>query len=263
MGNKRIETLHIASVVCGIGILLFTLYPVGSTFFWSKPNLVADALRDPKVIKSILLSMECAAYSTTIASLFGIPFAYFLARHKFRGKTLVESIIDIPMVMPHTVAGIALLTVISPKSPLGEFFGRYGIRLLGNKTAIVIAMLFVSMPLMISSAKEAFKWVSPRIENVSRSLGASHAGTFFRITLRMAWRDVLSGMIISWARGMSEFGAVIILAYHPMIAPTLIYERFSTYGIAYALPVTVILIMMSLAVFVALRLISLGKRDEI
>lgn len=263
MGNRKTEILYIASLVCGALILFFTMYPVGNTFFWSKPELIGEAIRDPQVVKSILLSMQCAAYSTAIASLLGIPFAYFLARHEFRGKTLVESIIDIPMVMPHTVAGIALLTVMSPKSPMGVFFGRFGIRLLGNKTAIVIAMLFVSMPLMINSAKEAFKWVSPRIENVSRSLGASHAGTFFRITLRMAWRDILSGMIISWARGMSEFGAIIILAYHPMIAPTLIYERFTTYGIAYALPVTVILIMMSLAVFLALRLISLGKRYDV
>jgi molybdate/tungstate transport system permease protein len=124
-------------------------------------------------------------------------------------------------------------------------------------------MIFVSMPLMVNAASEAFKWIPVRLENVSRSLGSSHLKTFFTITFPLAWRDLLSGMILTWARGLSEFGAVIILAYHPMIAPTLIYERFSTYGIMYAIPVTIILIVLSLLIFITLRLISLRKRVDL
>jgi hypothetical protein len=104
------------------------------------------------------------------------------------------------------------------------------------------------------------KWVSPRIENVSRSLGANQVQTFLGITFILSWRGILSGMILTWARAISEFGAVIILAYHPLIAPTLIYERFTTYGMKYAIPANVLLIFISTIIFIVLRLVSFGKK---
>lgn len=263
MLGKKTELLYLFSMISGIIILLFIVYPIVNTFNWTNKKLIIDALHDREVMNTIFLSMKCAAYAMIIAFILGVPFAYFISRHNFYFKNLLESIIDIPMVMPHTVAGIALLTVLSPKSILGKLLHSYNIDILGTETAIVIAMTFVSMPLMINSAKEAFKWISPRLENVSRSLGATHLQTFFIITFRLAWRDLLSGMIITWARAISEFGAVIILAYHPMIAPTLIYERFATYGIMYAIPVTVILIIISLVIFVLLRLVSLNNRKRV
>jgi len=100
------------------------------------------------------------------------------------------------------------------------------------------------------------------MENVSRSLGATQMQTFLGVTFILSWRGILSGMIITWARAISEFGAVIILAYHPMIAPTLIYERFTTYGMKYAIPANIILIVISIIIFVVLRLVSLGGKEE-
>jgi len=136
------------------------------------------------------------------------------------------------------------------------------IEALGTEIGIVIAMLFVSMPLLIDSAKDAFKWVPVRMENVSRSLGASQFRTFVGITFILSWKGILSGMIVTWARAISEFGAVIILAYHPMIAPTLIYERFTTYGMKYAIPSNIILIVISIIIFIVLRLVSLGGKEK-
>lgn len=260
---KKIEKFYIISAITGIIILIFTVYPILNTFAWVKKDIMIETLKDPKVMNSIYFSIKCATYATIISFILAVPFSYFLARHEFKGKNMIESIVNIPMVMPHTVAGIALLTVLSKKSPIGKFFDSKGIEIVGTQIAVVIAMIFVSMPLMINSAKESFKWVPERLENVSRSLGVSHFRTFFTITFPLSWRDLLDGMILTWARSISEFGAIIILAYHPMIAPTLIYDRFSTYGIAYSIPVTIILIIISLILFIAVRLVSLGKRVDI
>lgn len=260
------EKLYLFSLFTGGLIVAFTIIPLISTFTWTKWEFVAEAIKDPIVIEVVSRSIKMASLTTIIAFFLTVPFAYYVVRHDFKYKNFLESIIDIPMVLPHTVAGIALLTVISPKSFIGAFLKSNNIEVLGTQTAIVIAMLFVSLPIMFDSAKESFKWVDPRMENVARSLGASHFSTFMRITFPLAWKDILSGMIITWARAISEFGAVIILAYHPMIAPTLIYERYTTYGMNYAVPVTVLLLVLALLIFILLRLlsnISYRRREEI
>lgn len=259
MHNKKTETLYIFSIISGIIILFFIIFPIANTLSWTKPDILLQAILDNEVMDAMYLSIICAALATLVSFFLGVPFAYLLARRNFKFKSLIESIVNVPIVIPHTVAGICLLTILTPRSFLGRFIQKLGLEIIGSKIGIVLAMTFVSMPLLINSAKEAFKWVSPRIENVSRSLGATHTQTFFLITFRLAWRDILSGMILTWARAISEFGAVIIIAYHPMIAPTLIYERFTTYGMSYAIPVTTILIILCLIIFIALRLISHGR----
>ncbi|MDW5299126.1 MAG: ABC transporter permease [Sedimentibacter sp.] len=256
---KKFEKLYIFSIFSGIIVLFFVAFPVINTFTWTDFNLVVDAFKDPEIMNTIFRSMKTATITTIISAVLTVPFAYFVVRHDFKGKKMMESIIDIPMVMPHTVAGIALLTVLSPKSFIGKLLVNNGIEVLGTEIAIVIAMAFVSLPLMFDASKEAFKWISPRMENVSRSLGASHLSTFVRVTLPLASKDIVSGMITTWARSISEYGAVIILAYHPMIAPTLIYERYSNYGMLYAVPMAVILLSISLVIFVILRIVSMNK----
>jgi len=256
MNKKRTESLYILSFITGTIIMFFFIYPFISTLFWTKPGIILETFKEKEVLQSIYVSIGSATIATMVAFVLGVPFAYILARKEFKFKSLVESIVDIPIVIPHPVAGICLLTVISPRSWTGQLLEKAGIEVLGTVAAIVIAMTFVSMPFLINSAKEAFKWVPPRMENVSRTLGASHTQTFFLITFSLAWRDILSGMILTWARAISEFGAVIILAYHPMIAPTVIYERFTAYGMMYAIPVTIILIIICLIMFIILRLLA-------
>ena len=260
--HSKPEIIYIIAAITGFIILFFNIFPIINTFYWTDSETIMETLFDKEVLASIWLSIKCASITTLIAFLLGIPLAYYLARHEFRLKTLIESLIDIPMVIPHTVAGICLLTVLSPRSVIGRFLEQNNIETLGTEVGIIIAMLFVSMPLLINAAKDGFKWVPPRMENVSRSLGANQVQTFFSITFILSWRGILSGMIITWARAISEFGAVIILAYHPMIAPTLIYERFTTYGMKYAIPANIILITISIIIFIVLRLVSLGGKEK-
>jgi len=156
--------------------------------------------------------------------------------------------------VPHIAAGIALLFVFGRSSLAGRAFNFIGIDFLDSIAGIVVAMLFVSIPFLINSAKEGFKKVDVRLEKVSRSLGASPWQTFLKVSFPLAWRSIASGSMMMWARGISEFAAVVILAYHPMIASTLIYERFESYGLSYAQPVAVLLILICLVAFILFRL---------
>ncbi|MDD2443203.1 MAG: ABC transporter permease [Desulfotomaculaceae bacterium] len=257
--KNKSEILFVVSFLFGIIIIIFILYPILNTLSWTEPHIIWESLHDKEAINSIFLSIWTATVATLVSFFLGVPFAYLLARKEFKGKNLVESIVNIPVVIPHTVAGICLLTVLSPHSWFGRLLKNANIEVLGTEIAIIIAMAFVGMPFLINSAKEAFTWVSPRMENVSRTLGANQLQTFFLITFSLAWREILSGMILTWARCISEFGAIIILAYHPMIAPTFIYQRFTAYGMMYAIPVTVILIGICLVLFIILRLLASEK----
>jgi molybdate/tungstate transport system permease protein len=119
--------------------------------------------------------------------------------------------------------------------------------------------MFVSVPFLITAARDGFLAVDPRMEQVAQSLGASPWRTFWTITLPLARRNILTGGMLMWSRGISEFGAIIILVYHPMVAPILLWDRFETYGLKYAEPVAVILLLMCMIVFVALRSLGIGK----
>jgi molybdate/tungstate transport system permease protein len=250
--------LTVVFVLLGLLIFLFIVIPLAKMVFSSVSDTETlwETILDPEVRGAIGLTLFAALISTLVGFVLGIPLAYILARNNFPGKKLVEGLIDVPIVVPHTAAGIALLFVFGRKFFLGEAFSTVGITFVDSMAGIVIAMLFVSIPFLIDSAKEGFKKVDVRLEKVARTLGASPWQAFFRITFPLAWRSILAGNIMMWARGISEFGAVIILAYHPMIAPVLVYERFETYGLDYARPIAVLLILVSVIVFIVLRTIA-------
>jgi len=131
------------------------------------------------------------------------------------------------VVIPHTAAGIALLLVWGRHSLLTR---ATGLTVVGTEVGITLAMLFVSLPFLVNGAKEGFRLVDVRLENTARTLGASPFQAFWTVALPLAKKSILSGSIMMWARGISEFGAVVILAYHPMTAPVLIFERFQNFG---------------------------------
>ncbi|MBN1134873.1 MAG: ABC transporter permease [Methanosarcinaceae archaeon] len=222
------------------------------------PGLIA-ATKNESVIKSINLSMYAGLLATVASFLVGVPAAYILARKEFFGKHVVESVLDIPVVVPHTVAGIALLTIFGSRGLLGGPLESY-IQFRDALPGIVIAMLFVSAPFLTNSAREGFQNIDPRIENAARSLGAPLWKTFLLITLPIASRHLLIGSIMCWARAISEFGAVVMIAYYPMVGPTLIYERFISYGLSESRPIAVLLILVTLTIFIAVRLLSAGWR---
>ncbi|MDY6875071.1 MAG: ABC transporter permease [Chloroflexota bacterium] len=248
-------------VVLGSLLLLFIAWPLLRTITASSPALLWQTLLDEEVRASILLTFYASLVATVLAFVCGVPLAYLLARVDFPGKWLVEGIIDVPVVVPHSAAGIALLMVLGRRTLLGQAFGIFGVKFVSAVPGIVAAMLFVSLSFLVNAAREGFEAVDPRLEWVARTLGASPWQAFWRVSFPLAWRSILSGMILMWARGLSEFGAVVILAYHPMVAPILLYERFESFGLNYSRPVATLMILICLATFAVLRLTARQDRE--
>ncbi|MHC4524787.1 MAG: ABC transporter permease, partial [Planctomycetota bacterium] len=169
------------------------------------------------------------------------------------------AIIDLPIIIPHSAAGIALLTIVGRQSLLGRLLGT---SLIGTAAGISVAMAFVSLPFLINAARHAFVAVPEELEKAARTLGAAPWYVFFTISLPLAWRGILSGMILMWARGISEFGAVVIIAYHPMTTPVMVFQRFNDYGLRHARSVAVLLILICVSLFFLFRLLSNWKGQK-
>lgn len=248
-------------IILGIIILLFILAPMFKMIFLSDKGAMAQAIFDAETLRSIWLTIYAAIIATAIGFVLGVPLAYLFARYDFPLKGILEGLIDLPVVVPHTAAGIALLFVFGSNFFAGRLFNAAGIQFVDSLAGIVVAMLFVSVPILINSAKESFRKVDVRLEKVARTLGASPCQAFFRVSFPLAWRSILAGSLMMWARSMSEFGAVIILTYHPTIAPILIYERFETYGLNQAIPVAAIMIIISAFVFIGIQTILRRRKN--
>jgi molybdate/tungstate transport system permease protein len=250
------------SVTCGIVIMAFITLPLIQLLTSPSVGMLRESIGDKNVVRSICLSIYTAGLAAAISFVLGTPLAYLLARYDFRGKRLVEGIIDLPIAIPHPVVGIAILSVAGKNHWFGQMLAELGVRIMGSVTGIVTVLTFVGIPFYLNATKAGFEAISPRLEKVSRSLGASMFSTFARITFPLAWRSMLIGLIMCCARAISEFGAVVIVAYHPMIAPVLIYERFEAYGLKYSQPVAVWLVSISLILFLLLRILTLHKVEE-
>jgi len=243
----------------GLLLLLFILVPLVATIFASSPGEFVEGVSDKGVVTSLALTFAAAFVATVNALVLGVPLAYLLARREFWGKNLVQGIIDLPIIIPHTAAGVALLMVFGRRGLLGGPLASLGLYFTENLAGIVVAMLFVSLPLLVDTARESFVLVDRRLESVARTLGAGPWTAFRRVTLPLAWRGIVAGSVMMWARGISEFGAVVILAYNPKTVSVLIYERFAGFGLDAALPVTALLLLLALAILVVTRAVLLPR----
>ena len=254
--KNKLQPFRLILIFLGALVLLFILAPLLGMFLKTSPQSLFATAKEPEVTGSIWLTIWVSMAATVIFAFAAIPFSYILARNNFPLKKLVIGIIDLPVVIPHSAAGIAILGFVSRDTLLGRLGSAVGLNFIGNPAGIAVAMAFVSIPYLINAARDGFTGVPERMEKAALTLGASPARVFFTISLPLAWRNIVSGLILMFARGMSEFGAVIVVAYHPMITPVLIYERFGSFGLKYARPVAVLFILISLSMFVVLRMLA-------
>ncbi|NPA74905.1 MAG: ABC transporter permease [Euryarchaeota archaeon] len=230
--------------------VVFILFPIVYLFVsappWGFPS---------QLYLTLITSIVAATSATLIGIFLALPLSYILARKNFPGKGFVEGAVDLPIVIPHTVAGIVLLIVFGSAGIIGAPLEKIGVRFYYALPGIILAMLFVSIPFLINQLREGIEKVDERYELVAMSLGASRTRAFFTVVLPQIKRNILAGSINSWARAMSEFGAVIMIAFYPMIAPTYIYFLFTNYGLNAALPATSFILLVTLTIFITLRVL--------
>lgn len=212
----------------------------------SEFDSLLQALNDELVLSSIINSIATSTATMLISLVLGVPLGYLLARVDFIGKNFVQAIIDLPIVIPHSVVGIMLLLT-------------YSEAILDNYIGIISAMLFVSASFTVNSARDGFLAVDEKIELVARTLGANRFKVFLTISLPLALPSILTGAIMTWARAISEVGAILIVAYYPKTAQVLVMDYFNNYGLSASQPIAVILILMSLSIFALLRRIANAK----
>ena len=162
---------------------------------------------------ALALTLKVAAWATALNLVFGVGIGYAMARWRFPGRDVVDAALTLPMVMPPTVLGYYLLTVIGSHGPIGSWLLQtFGIRLIFTWQAAVIAAMIVAFPLVFKAARAAFETVEPELEDAARTLGIGEWAVFFRVSLPLAWRGILAGLLLSFARALGEFGATLMVA---------------------------------------------------
>jgi molybdate transport system permease protein len=159
------------------------------------------------------LSLKVAGWSTLIDLVLGVAVGFLLARVRFPGRETLDALLTLPMVLPPTVLGYYLLVVIGRRGPIGQWLHEtFGIQLIFTWQGAVIAAAIVAFPLVLKSARAAFEGVDPRLENAARVLGLGEWAVFLRVTLPLAWRGILAGVLLAFARALGEFGATLMVA---------------------------------------------------
>ena len=222
---------------------------------------LADNLTSEIVLDALRLSAVTSTLTLLLAVFLGTPVAYLLARREFPGKTAVDLLVDLPIVLPPTVAGVALLVAFGRRGVLGGQLDAAGIDVAFTTTAVVLAQLFVSAPFYIRTVKAGFEAVSPDYEGVAATLGAGPLSAFWRVVLPLSWPSVLAGAILCWARAMSELGATLVFAGNfPERTQTMplaiigVFDSGASVDVAIAL--AVILVVAAALLLVLLRLVA-------
>ena len=199
------------SFITGIFVCLIVL-PMFALFTTTSFGELVCQFRSPIILSAVFISLETSLTVVFLSLCLGIPVAYLLAMKDFKGKEILDTLVDLPVSMPPLVAGLAILILLGGNSKLGGLLSSHGIDLIFSKKGIIIAQLFVSIPFLIKSTKDAFESINKNIINASLTLGASKFYTFKTILLPLAKNGIYTGMIMTWSRAMGEFGATSMVA---------------------------------------------------
>jgi molybdate/tungstate transport system permease protein len=241
-------------IAVAIGLfLVFMLLPTSRLVVNGGATGLRLLANDAELRAALWRTLLCATTATLIAIAGGLPLAYLLSRSSFPGKSVIAALIDLPLLIPHPVAGIALLLTLGRQTAAGSLLQQLGLSITGTSWGIIAAMTFVAAPLFVAAARETFERIDPRLEGVARTLGDTRLRAIRRVTLPLAFRGLLAAAIVMWARAASEFGAIIVLTYNPKVASVLSYDRFTTTGLSGALPVAAVLVLIAIIPLVVLR----------
>ena len=239
--------------------LAFLVLPVVAIFTNTTPARLVSSLGDPAAADALRVSLETTVIAIALIVSVGTPAAYLLARREFRGKSVVVTLIELPLVLPPAVAGIALLASLGPHGVLGGALKGTGVSLVLTTAGVVAALTFVAAPFYLRQAQSSFAAIDASWLEASRTLGASEARTFLRIAVPAARSGLVAGIALAWGRALGEFGATLMFAGSfrgvTETAPLAIYSDFAT-DFTGALALSAVLVAVSGALLLTVKLLS-------
>ncbi len=263
--KHRAARIGTKAIVAGL-IFLFLIFiaiPLISLFTRVSPEDFITALSSPLARDALWLSVVTATFSTVVVVILGTPLAYVNARFSYRGRDIVDTLTDLPIVLPPTVAGLALLMAFGRNGLLGQYLNIFDIQIAFTTLAVVIAQIFVASPFYIRQARSSFESVDPNFEAASRTLGATPAQTFFKVTLPLAAGSLLSGIIMTFARALGEFGATLMFAGNfqgkTQTMPLAIYGELQS-DMAVSIALAILLVVFSFGIILVVKYI--GRRGN-
>ncbi|WP_415309659.1 ABC transporter permease [Candidatus Nitrosocosmicus sp. FF01] len=224
--------------------LLYIVYPFASIITFFDPENIISSIQRPELVDAFILSIVTASVSTGIIILFGIPLAYCLSRYNFPGRSILFVVVVIPLVLPPLASGALLLGVFNPSSVLNLWFPE--IEFTQSVIGIIVAQTYVASPFMILASLTAFGAIDKSLEDIARILGKKNWKVFIQVSLPLAKRGILIGIVMTWIRAIGELGATLMLAYNPHTISIQIYEDNAIGGLTYAIPSILLSIILSI-----------------
>lgn len=250
--NGRRTELWVPALL-GAFLLGYFGFVFGAFLTRASTENIVTSLSTPTAQEAIRNSLMTAPISTAIATVFGVPLAYVIARSDFRGKRLIEALIVLPLVLPPVVGGAMILTAVGRFTPIGSLAASLGVPLTDSLLGVILAQTFVAAPFVIITARAGFGAVDVRLEQASRSLGYGPIHTFWNISVPLASGAIIAGIILTFARAIGEFGATMMVAYNPRTMPTRIWVDFIAGGIDAIVPLSLALLVITVVVIVAVQ----------
>ena len=254
MRNPFAAALAVATAIA----LSFLILPIVAIFLQIPPAQLIDGMTSPAAVDALIVTLKTNLIANALILLFGTPTAYLIATRSFRGRALLVTAVELPLVLPPAVAGIGLLAAFGRVGLLGGTLGFFGQEIAFTQVAVVLAVIFVASPFYLRAAISAFEAVDPSLTGAARTLGAGPGRTFFRVALPLAAGGLGGGWALSFARGIGEFGATIMFAGSLQgVTQTLslaVYEQFDV-DFDVALAIGAELVVVSAAVLLAIKLV--------
>jgi molybdate transport system permease protein len=245
-------------VVLAAIALTFLALPVVALLLRAIGSGALGSLAGRAVLDALVLSLSSTIVALGLVVVFGLPLALVLARTSFRGKPVAEALVDLPIVLPPSVAGLALLFAFGRSGLVGPSLDVVGISLPFTTAAVIVAQVFVAAPFFVRAARAGFRAVQPDVEEAARVDGASETAVMGRITLPLAAPAMGAGLVLAWSRALGEFGATILFAGNvegrTQTLPLLVYSQFQQ-SLDAALAAASILVLATFGVLVAVRLL--------
>jgi molybdate transport system permease protein len=255
-GSRRFRVLLVVALT---GALAFLTLPIVAIFADTSPRHLIESLGDPTAQDALRLSLETTVVALAIIIVVGTPAAYLLATRRFPGRSVVLTLVELPLVLPPAAAGIGLLAALGPNGILGGTLQDAGIVLVLQTSGVVVALIFVAAPFYVRQAEAAFSAVPPSVVHASRTLGVGEAGTFLRVVIPSARGGLLAGAALAWGRALGEFGATLMFAGSfrgiTQTVPLAIYDRFSE-DFPGALALSAVLVCVSFALLLSVKLVT-------